>query len=50
MTDRSGNVSVAQRIIIKFLCYENGKSFEIFERLLQQYGEDTLSKFQGVTS
>jgi len=38
-----GNVSVEQRIIIKFLTKEVCKPSEICSRLKRQYGEKTLS-------
>lgn len=38
------SVSVAHRIIVKFLCKENVKTPEIFERHDQQYAEVESSK------
>jgi len=43
MSEAEVNVSVEQRIIIKFLTMEGCKPSEICSRLKRQYGERTLS-------
>ena len=39
-------ITVAQRVVIKFLTNENGGPNEIWRRLRAQYGDSTLSKTQ----
>lgn len=39
-------MSVAQRIIIRFLVKDNVKSAEIYRKLLEQFGDECLSKTQ----
>jgi hypothetical protein len=44
MSEREVPVSVAQRIIIKFLSREGVKPAEILRRLTEQFKEETLSR------
>ena len=46
MSEREVPVTIAQRVVIKFLTYENVGPNEIWRRLCAQYGESTLSKMQ----
>lgn len=46
MTEQEVPVSVAQRIIIRFLVNEGVKPSEVLTRLQAQFGDDTLSKTQ----
>jgi len=45
MSEKEVPVTIAQRVVIKFLTNENGPN-EIWHRLRAQYGESTLSKTQ----
>ena len=44
MSKREVPVTIAQRVVIKFLTNENVGPNEIWRRLRAQYGESTLSK------
>jgi hypothetical protein len=44
MSEREVPVSIAQRIIIKFLSREGVKPAEILRRLTEQFKEETLSR------
>ena len=46
MSERRVPVTIAQRVVIKFLTNENVGATEIWRRLRAQYGESTLSKTQ----
>jgi histone-lysine N-methyltransferase SETMAR len=46
MSEREVPITVAQRVVIKFLVNENVGPNEIWRRLRAQYGESTLSKTQ----
>ena len=46
MSEREVPVTIAQRVVIKFLTNENVGPNEIWRRLHAQYGESTLSKTQ----
>ena len=45
MSERVVPITIAQRVVIKFLTNENGPN-GIWRRLHAQYGESTLSKMQ----
>ncbi|CAK9818248.1 Protein GVQW3 [Anthophora plagiata] len=44
MSEQQVHLSVAQRIIIKFLTHEGVKPIEILQRLTAQFGDQTLSR------
>jgi hypothetical protein len=46
MSERAVLITVAQRVVMKFLANENVGPDEIWRRLRAQYGESTLSKTQ----
>jgi len=46
MSEREVPVTIAQRVVIKFITNENIGPHEIWRRLRAQYGESTLSKTQ----
>jgi len=46
MSEREVLITIAQRVVIKFLTNENVGPNEIWRRLRAQYGESTLSKTQ----
>ena len=46
MSEREVPITIAQRVVIKFLTKENVGPNEIWRRLRAQYGESTLSKTQ----
>lgn len=46
MSEKDVPVSVAQRIIIRFLVKDNVKTAEIYRKLLEQFGNECLSKTQ----
>jgi len=46
MSEREVPITIAQRVVIKFLTNENVGPDEIWRRLRPQYGESTLSKTQ----
>ena len=46
MSEREVPITIAQRVVMKFLTNENVGPNEIWRRLLAQYGESTLSKTQ----
>lgn len=46
MSEKDVPVSVAQRIIIRILVKDNVKSAEIYQKLLEQFGDECLSKTQ----
>ena len=46
MSERDVPITIAQRVVIKFLTNENVGSNEIWRRVRAQYGESTLSKTQ----
>ena len=46
MSEREVPVTIAQRVVIKFLTNENVGPNEIWRRLCAQYGESALSKTQ----
>jgi len=46
MSEREVPITIAQRVVMKFLTKENVGPNEIWRRLRAQYGESTLSKMQ----